>query len=188
MSRTKIATLAWMLSLAILAGCSGADNEERGSSTSPSASPMETIVPSLAPTEKPGNSEEPAQSDDGEPYAVLAEKLRIPWAIAIYGSEFYVTEREGNIVVIADGQMKRQNVRLTKAVLHRGEGGMLGLLLAPDFDQSQLAYVYHTYEEGGKALNRIVQLKQEGAEWSEQKALLEGIPGSGNHNGGRLAI
>ncbi|QNK60895.1 PQQ-dependent sugar dehydrogenase [Paenibacillus sp. PAMC21692] len=188
MSRTKMATLAWMLSLAILAGCSGADNEERGSSPSPSASPTETIEPSLAPTEKPGASEEPAQSDDGESYAVLAEKLRIPWSIAIYGSEFIVTEREGNIVVIADGQQKRQNVRLEKAVLHRGEGGMLGLLLAPDFDQSQLAYVYHTYEEGGKALNRIVQLKREGAEWSEQKALLEGIPGSANHNGGRLAI
>ncbi|OUS74731.1 hypothetical protein B1748_20465 [Paenibacillus sp. MY03] len=188
MSRTKKGAFAWMLSLAILAGCSGPANEERDSSSHPSAVTTETTEPTLAPTEKPSAAEEPVESGEGEPYVVLAEKLRIPWSITIYGSEFIVTEREGHIVVIADGQQKRQNVRLEKAVLHRGEGGMLGFLLAPDFDQSQLAYVYHTYEEGGKALNRIVQLKQEGAEWSEQKALLEGIPGSGNHNGGRLAI
>lgn len=64
----------------------------------------------------------------------------------------------------------------------------MGFVLAPDYEESKLAYVYHTYEESGRTLNRIALLKQEGAEWAEQQALLEGIPGNSTHNGGRLAF
>lgn len=99
-----------------------------------------------------------------------------------------MSEREGNIVKLADGKIERQAVRLKKPVHHEGEGGFLGLLLAPDFPDSGLAYVYHTYRDNNRTYNRIVLLKQEGAEWAEQRALLEGIPGDLYHNGGRLAI
>lgn len=119
---------------------------------------------------------------------MLAMKLHIPWSITMAGDDFYVTEREGHIVRIRGSEQVRQVVRLEKAVLHRGEGGLLGFVLASDFAESKLAYAYHTYESGGKAYNRIVLLKLEGTDWAEQQALLEGIPGSNNHNGGRLAF
>ncbi|WJH37286.1 PQQ-dependent sugar dehydrogenase [Paenibacillus sp. CC-CFT747] len=51
-----------------------------------------------------------------------------------------------------------------------------------------MAYAYHTYQEGNRTLNRVVLLQEKNGSWEEQKALLEGIPGGINHNGGRLAI
>lgn len=45
-----------------------------------------------------------------------------------------------------------------------------------------------TYEQGDKLMNRLVFLKQEGGQWREAKVLLERIPGSHVHNGGRIAI
>ncbi|MEI7025921.1 PQQ-dependent sugar dehydrogenase [Paenibacillus sp. y28] len=121
-------------------------------------------------------------------FTVLAEKLRVPWGIQFHGDTIYISEREGNIVAVQDMQMTRLPVKLSKAVFAQGEGGFLGLVLAPDFASSGQAYAYHTYRENGNVLNRVVLLKKQGDSWSEAGALLEDIPGSVTHNGGRLAI
>lgn len=174
-----------VLLAALTASCSSNANDPQppeGAQTPAS----ETPAPSAA-LESPAPAEtEPADID--EPYRVVAAGLRIPWAIEFADEVIYVSEREGNIIKIEDGKIDRQNVRLAKAVHHEGEGGFLGLLLAPDFTDTGLAYAYHTYQEEGRAFNRIVLLKLEGSEWAEQGALLEGIPGDMYHNGGRLAF
>ncbi|GIQ71063.1 PQQ-dependent sugar dehydrogenase [Xylanibacillus composti] len=131
-------------------------------------------------------SEEPVQEVEG--YRVLADHLRVPWAIAVAGETFYVTERPGSIVRITPEAQERQEVRLAKPVAARGEGGLLGFVLAPNFEESRTAYAYHTYEADGGVYNRIVLLREDDGEWKEVRALLEGIPGSFVHNGGRLAI
>ncbi|WP_240941632.1 PQQ-dependent sugar dehydrogenase [Paenibacillus sp. HB172176] len=123
-----------------------------------------------------------------EPYQVIAEGLKIPWSIAFAGDTIYLSEREGDIVELKDEKLERQKVNLSKAVHHEGEGGFLGLLLAQDFNESGLAYAYHTYAENGATKNRVVLLKQSGSAWEEQRALLEDIPGDLYHNGGRLAF
>lgn len=148
-----------------------------------------------APTATAAVSEAPAQTDrpsatpeSKEPFTVLAQHLNIPWVIEFDGDAVYISEREGTIVVVEGGQTSRQAVHLNKNVRHYGEGGFLGFLLAPDFSETKQAYAYHTYEENGALLNRVVLLKQENGEWHEERALLEGIPGAANHDGGRMAI
>lgn len=196
MKSTSKGIAAFFACSLLLAGCSGNGGENNGSrqTAAPIASATATAVPTPtetrqeAPTEQPSADEKPGGIEVSKPYAVLAEKLDIPWSIAIAGDAFYLTERQGNIVRIRSGEQLRQNVRLNKAVLHEGEGGLMGFVLGPDYEESKLAYVYHTYEESGRTLNRIVLLKQEGADWTEQQALLEGIPGNSTHNGGRLAF
>lgn len=121
-------------------------------------------------------------------YTVLAERLKIPWSIQFDGDSIYVSEREGNIVKISNDTVNRQKVKLKKAVKHQGEGGFLGIQLAPNFQESHQAYAYHTYEEGGKAFNRVIMLQEKNGGWEEVKSYLEGIPGAFTHNGGRLAI
>lgn len=123
-----------------------------------------------------------------EAYAVVAEGLDIPWAIAFDGDVAYISERQGSIAKVENGEVARSNVRLDKSVHHEAEGGFLGFVLAPDFPETGKAFAYHTYKQGNSTLNRIVELKLEGNEWVEQKALLEGIPGSLYHNGGRLEL
>ncbi|CAM3098416.1 PQQ-dependent sugar dehydrogenase [Paenibacillus lupini] len=121
-------------------------------------------------------------------YQVVAEKLQAPWVIAFDGDVIYISERDGNVVRVENGKQTRMPVEFRKNVHAEGEGGFLGFLLAPDFQKSKEAYAYHTYEENGKILNRVIVLKLEKGTWTESKVLLEGIPGSFNHDGGRMAI
>lgn len=71
-------------------------------------------------------------------------------------------------------------------VAHRGEGGLLGIAVHPEFGQNQFIYVYHTYEEGGALRNRVVRFRMEGRTLVNPEVIISGIPGAGNHNGGRL--
>ncbi|WP_281885483.1 sorbosone dehydrogenase family protein [Paenibacillus sp. YYML68] len=148
----------------------------------------------------PGGSGAAAQSGaaggtrtDGKQPAVetVLEQLKTPWSITLHDGTFYMTERGGTVVKKPPGSsaaMERQAVRLVKPVLQQGEGGLLGFVLAPDFARSHHAYAYHTYAEDGETFNRIVLLRETSGGWEEEKPLLERIPGSRYHNGGRLAI
>ncbi|MFD0961324.1 PQQ-dependent sugar dehydrogenase [Paenibacillus chungangensis] len=124
----------------------------------------------------------------GEPYRIEAEGLAIPWSIDFHGDDIYMSEREGRVITVRKGTLVREELQLAKPVHHDGEGGLLGFLLAPDFAESRQAYAYHTYREQGQAKNRIVLLLHEEGGWQEKRALLEDIPGSLYHNGGRLAF
>lgn len=121
-------------------------------------------------------------------YSVLADRLHTPWSIQFDGDTIYVSEREGNIVKIKDGTAMRQRVSLNKRLKVEGEGGFLGLELAPDFAASKQAFAYHTYEEAGKVFNRLVVIQETPQGWKEIKSYLERIPGGYIHNGGRLAV
>ncbi|MCR2804469.1 PQQ-dependent sugar dehydrogenase [Paenibacillus soyae] len=187
MSRPVKLTIAWLLLAAVASACNdGGNGSGSAVSSNAAATPTPSALANNGSEETPKPSEAAGQS--AGPYEVIGTELRIPWSIAFNGSTIYMSEREGNIVKVEGGKTTREAVRLTKAVNHEGEGGFLGLLLAPDFSESGLAYAYHTYREQGKTLNRIVLLKKEGAEWAEQRAVLEGIPGDLYHNGGRLAF
>lgn len=197
MKLTVIAGLAFVLLLA--AGCSnsGGTGEAGGGTQSPSA--KQTASPKPMETadnrgEQGGTPSPGAAEDNKFDYAkidgfdVIADELRVPWSIAFDGDSIYISERSGSIVQINDGKQTRQKVRLNRPVKEVGEGGFLGLVLAPDFSETKQAYAYHTYEAGGGLQNRIVLLKLTDDEWVEKAALLEGIPGAKYHNGGRLAI
>lgn len=121
---------------------------------------------------------------------VITEDLEIPWNIIKQDNIFYLSQRPGYIVKVDgdNGTKTVQNMEVTKKILHSGEGGLLGFILAPDFNTSQEAIAYHTYREGGTVLNRIIVLKLTGNTWTEKGVLLEGIPGGRIHNGGRIQI
>ncbi|MBM7619293.1 glucose/arabinose dehydrogenase [Bacillus tianshenii] len=124
----------------------------------------------------------------GSSVETVAEKLDVPWAITKYKDTFYITERNGTIARISDGNLSRESVHLDKDVLRYGEGGLLGLALHPDFAANNQAFVYHTYGTKESVKNRLVLLKYENGAWKEERALLEDIPGAIYHNGGRIAI
>lgn len=54
---------------------------------------------------------------------VIADRLDVPWTIAHTGETFYITERNGGIVSIADGKKERMRLQLKKPVHQEGEGG-----------------------------------------------------------------
>ncbi|MFQ3546056.1 PQQ-dependent sugar dehydrogenase [Halobacillus rhizosphaerae] len=115
--------------------------------------------------------------------------LHSPWDIEESHGIFYITEREGTIVKWEEGeQKKREVVHTDKPITQKGEGGLLGFKLLPDFPENKVALAYHTYQDGDTTLNRLVVLTLEGETWKETDVLLERIPGAQFHNGGRIEL
>lgn len=118
---------------------------------------------------------------------IITTNLNVPWDIIRTSNEFFISERGGEIVQVdEDGDKTTMPLRLDENVVHQGEGGLLGFVLDPDYATNQTAYVYHTYEDQGTRKNRVVQVKEIDGSWEEQSVLIDGIPGSNIHNGGRL--
>lgn len=119
---------------------------------------------------------------------VIAEGLIIPWSIEKHKDTFYITEREGNIVKIENGAVKRQEVRLRKNLSTAAEAGLMGFVLDPEFEETGQAFAYYTYESETGPTNRIVILKLNDGTWAEERVLLDEIPSGSYHHGGRLKI
>jgi Glucose/sorbosone dehydrogenases len=185
MTHVKVALVVLTALVAVFAAaCSG---------TSPSGSSVSARV-SAAPV--PQFQALPATEDDLV-VQVVAQGLEIPWEIRFLpDGALLVTERSGRILRIdqATGAVKELG-RLP--VAHVGEGGLLGMALDPDFPTRPYLYVMYTYGEGGVdsgLANRVSRLTLTGDPLGEEVALgeevvlVEGIPGAGVHDGGRVAF
>lgn len=115
----------------------------------------------------------------------VAEGLEIPWELAFLpGGDMLVTERPGRLLRIgADKKMIP-----VSGVAHRGEGGLLGLALHPDFGRNGYIYLYLTTAEGGGLTNRVERYVLNGTALSKREIIIENIPGAANHDGGRIAF
>ncbi|MFC7062502.1 PQQ-dependent sugar dehydrogenase [Halobacillus seohaensis] len=139
--------------------------------------------PNLQPEEE-GN-----ESDSQEEFTELTTSLESPWDIENSGDTIFISEREGTIARIEEGEdLEREPVETEKNITQIGEGGLLGLKLHPGFATNQHAFGYHTYEEEGEVYNRLIKLEYKDGQWLEIEALLEKIPGNNYHNGGRVEI
>lgn len=113
--------------------------------------------------------------------------LEVPWALAFLpDGSFLVSERPGRIQWVQGG---RASLYAELPVYHRGESGLLGLALHPQFPREPYLYAYRTVEEGGLR-NQVVRLRHQGNRGVLDRVVLDGIPARfhGLHSGGRLAF
>jgi aldose sugar dehydrogenase len=128
-------------------------------------------------------SSSPASTSDRP--EVVADNLQIPWSIAFLPTgDLLVTERPGTLLRIGQDQ-KRYPI---EGVLHRGEGGLLGLALHPEFEDNSWLYLYLTAETPQGVQNRVERYTFANDTLSNRTVILEGIPGSQFHDGGRIAF
>jgi glucose/arabinose dehydrogenase len=120
---------------------------------------------------------------------VVAGGMSTPWGLARLpdGSHLVSLRDEARVLrVDAGGTVTR--VPGTGAdgrvagVQPGGEGGLLGLALAPGDQRTVYAYLTSATD------NRVVALPFDGRRLGAPRTLLSGIPKAGNHNGGRLAF
>lgn len=138
---------------------------------------------------EPGRSPQPSDGAPEPQYETLATGLDVPWSLVFVSPDRYlVTERSGNVVLGAIGDAVAPMRIPIPNVLAAGEGGLLGIALHPQFAENHLAYVYYTYREGQETLNRVARFVFEHRALREDRVIIDQIPGSANHNGGRIAF
>jgi aldose sugar dehydrogenase len=121
----------------------------------------------------------------------VAGGLQVPWSIAFLpDGGMLVTERAGRVRLISGGQLQSQAVLTLSVVSSSGsESGLLGIALHPGFPNPADVYLYYTYSRGGKATNRVSRFRYADGRLSDERVVLDGIPG-GNccHFGGRIGF
>lgn len=137
----------------------------------------------------PISSQNPNVPGDAEAVKVIAENLDTPWGIAFLpDGNMLVTERLGRVLFVgSDGAAKPVLVSEFGSAREIGEGGLLGITLHPDFSSNSFVYVYYTYSgSGDDTLNRVARMVYKDSKLSDEKIIVDGIPGARNHNGGRI--
>lgn len=117
---------------------------------------------------------------------IVARNLLIPWAMAFApDGRMFFTERVGRVRVLQNGRV-RTFLRLPVVV--RGEGGLMGLALHPDFAAEPYVYVMYTALRDGVAANRISRFRETDGSPGPEEVLFDGIPAAQYHDGGALAF
>lgn len=130
---------------------------------------------------------------------VLAAGLEHPWGLALLpDGRFLVTERSGQLLVVGEGG-ERIAVEGVPEVVARGQGGLLDVVLAPDFEAS--GRIYMTFAEpaaaaglqrgtGTAVLAATLVLEGGSARLSDQAVVfrMNNFDNSNRHFGSRIAI
>ena len=148
-------------------------------------------VPAFAAPPKELQSEQGALE-----VTTITQGLEHPWALAFLPDRqgMLVTERPGNLrVITADGK-RSEPVSGVPKVWAKGQGGLLDVVLSPDFRQDRLVYL--SYAEGGGAGDKAGtavgrgRLSDDLKTISDFKVIFRQEPklSTGNHFGSRLVF
>jgi len=119
--------------------------------------------------------------------AVYAQNLEVVWALAFLpNGDLLATERKGTVNLVDKGGNVKK-IFTVSGVLQTGESGLHGIALHPDFENNQFVYLYYTYRgNGDNTQNRVSRFTFDGKTFSEEKIIVDEIPGAVFHDGGRI--
>ncbi|MDF3046353.1 MAG: gcd [Ornithinibacter sp.] len=175
-----------------LAACSGSD--EVGEVPAPPATGATASTPSTsAPSASPAPRSTAVPDLDVE---VVAEGFEHGWDIGFLpDGRALVSERPGRISLVSG---LREGARVSRVdadlddVFVQGEGGLMGMVVHPDFASSRLFTTCQTHEDGGSPDDvRLVtwRLSADGSSAERVRNLLTGLPiSTGRHSGCRPEI
>lgn len=118
----------------------------------------------------------------------VAEGMDTLWAIDLApDGRIFLTERAGRVRVIEGGKLLPEPWTTIPAA-EVSEAGLLGLALDPAFTTNHYVYAAYTYRaDDGSLKNRLVRLREDANDKGVvDRVLLDGIPGTPNHDGGRV--
>jgi glucose/arabinose dehydrogenase len=174
--------LATTLALAT-AACGGGDK------TTPEPAATEA-VDSPSPAASPSASARAGFDPRGDAFhpkvaGTIAKGLDVPWGLAFLPDKTaLVSERDSALIKHIDLKGKVTEVGKVPGVVPGGEGGLLGIAVAPDFDKKPMLYAYLTAEKD----NRIVRMTYSESKLGTPEVIASGIQKANIHNGGRIAF
>lgn len=135
-----------------------------------------------------------AHSTDHHAFRVVTvvEGLENPWGLAFLpGGDMLVTERPGRVRLIRNGQLQAEPVAGVPEVFARGQGGLLDVVLHPDYANNQLVYLsFSKPGDDGNATTAVVRGRFDGTRLNDVEEIFEAdaYRSRGQHYGSRLAF
>ncbi len=121
----------------------------------------------------------------------LAQGLEYPWSLAFLpNGDMLVTEREGRLNLLRAKTYKREDISGVPKVLAKGQGGLLDVLVHPDFARNRVIFLsYGAKDEKGAAGTEVLRAELNGTKLENGKVIFRAAPktkSGNNHFGSRL--
>lgn len=127
---------------------------------------------------------------------VIVKNLEVPWALAFLPTlpvggpdgSILVTERAGRVRSIdSAGGLQEKPIATLPQVKQTGESGLHGIVAHPKYPQQPYVYLYYTYSaDGDNSLNRVSRFVFDKTTLTDEKVIVDKIPGAVFHDGGRI--
>jgi glucose/arabinose dehydrogenase len=131
----------------------------------------------------------PTQGESGQVkfrVETVIGNLDVPWSIVwTPDGQMFFTERPGRVRVYQDGKLRSQPLFTVPDVAPSGEGGLMSIVLHPQFASNHLLYLSYVYNAEGQNV-RVVRYRESDAGLTDRKVIIEGIPAAQYHAGCRL--
>ena len=123
----------------------------------------------------------------------IADGLDHPWAVArLPDGRFLVTERGGRLLLITSPGAAPREIAGVPDVMARGQGGLLDVVLHPDYDTNGWIYLAFSKPVGAGTHTAIVRGKLDGDRFTAVETIFDPpadqATGSGLHFGCRMAF
>lgn len=136
------------------------------------------------------------KKDDNEPKApstikdsVVLSKLNFPWEILwAPDNTIWFTERGGKISRFNPDNGALTPIFTVTGMEAHGEGGLLGMVLHPDFGSTPHVFVVFNYVDGGSYKEKVVRYIYDGSTLTSPETIIDNIAAGNIHNGSRLVI
>jgi glucose/arabinose dehydrogenase len=153
------------------------------------------IVLALLVTASPVFAEDTIQSEKANlTVTTVADGLDQPWGLVFLpDGRMLVSEKNGTLSIITGDGTKSQPITGVPEVDDRGQGGLLGLALHPDFASNRLVYMSFSEPGDGRTNSTAVargKLSQDGAALGDVEVIFSQKPKveSDKHYGSRLVF
>ena len=121
----------------------------------------------------------------------IASGLDHPWSIAFVSeTDWLVTERSGTLRRIVDGRVQEQPITGLPDIHPTGQGGLLDVVLHPDFDTNQWVYLSYSAKDKSRYGTEVARGKLVENQLENVEIVFKATPKvkGGRHFGSRLAF
>lgn len=121
--------------------------------------------------------------------SVIVKNLNFPWEI-VWGPDNFIwmTERGGRISRINPSDGVVAPLLTIGEVESIGEGGLLGMVLHPNFLTTPQLFVVYDYNKNGGYWEKVVRYTYNGTTLTNPLTIIDNIVAASNHDGSRLLI
>ncbi|MDT0645171.1 PQQ-dependent sugar dehydrogenase [Zunongwangia sp. F260] len=142
----------------------------------------ETSVPEPIPAES---------TSESYSYEVVVSDMQIPWGFTFMpDGSMLITEKSGEIIHFKDGT--KQQIKGVPEVYDRGQGGLLDIVLHPNYEETGWIYISYASPEGSEegGNTAVMRGKLENGSFTNKEVLYKASPNTtkGQHFGSRIVF